>query len=876
MPYYFFLFLSSSWAPPFREDIDVDPRHYVEQFKVPPDEASRLLKPHWKHGFKEKLSEMIGVSQPTLKALVEEKKANKALAKFNKLLRKKNSVFWNLFSVEIKAQVILGELIRETSLKDVAEQLEVEPESLESFQAFPSKESEILKHISQVSLENWPIEDHEEPSPTIAKIPATFDGRTIPGGMVDVSSFRAFSSREDQCEVLYGSSDRNPGYIPPDETSLREKQKRHLSQFKVIIQGLDPADPNVSPERVARQLGRMSIGESPTVGIGEIYVQSTERGKELQRHSKMPAEATRTFYTDGENPPNFVSRIGEEASESFAHSRPKFDVYNRKRWYPISSYSYVHTLPTGHIITFQRGHGCDHVDTLEHDGTLSTDDPNNFVPQNSYYNQWIRGPLVARIRSGGGSYRELSLYHHTPYTIKDEKIPEAFIFVELYDGEPESAYFFPNLVAYKFLDFEKPHKSNYLNYLDLFRINPLIEYFFNPFVQAQNPIPHIEQRNRADIISLRVPLDITILFDNMTEHAFPPRARSTLIRSIIRQNVNTAAILDFESLVSIEGAINYYGNDRIYWELDDRSEEERTVAFTTHLPELSQPIRNAFDQVKAEFPETYANQRIFRRALTQAFGHLIELVRPSDQKIIRQIIEGHSVKNIDLARRYLQLAFKRIEQGDFTDRDLRGIQHVLMDIPELENHEKLKELEALYKNPNMRRRKIDGETKGFPSPEVSPSIGSSEETRLERAFKNYALNNILNHDSAEIEAGNLNFETLFELLFIFQEYNCEHWKIRYETVCNHLMALHLFDTTLEQKKKVADCFKRPKDPDKCLIWKNKILDHFYKSLAPEPADAKLIASWIRNGIGCRPGDEKEAKEFEAKAEKQIAEHSTEN
>lgn len=863
---YFFLFyfplsISYSWAPPLNEGEEINPTHYVAHLTIPPDEAVHLLKPHWDtKNNKGTLSKTLGVSQPTLKALVDNKKANKALKIFNTSLIENLNV-WRLFSVPMQVGIILGELIRQTSLEDVATQLEIDAEKLRAFQIEP-KDSEVVKNLPKISFKNWPIRGHEEATSTTEEIPATFDGRAISGDLVNVTSFRAFDVMGDQWNTLYGSSDRNPGYEPPNQTPLRIKQERHLSQFRTVIQGLNAADPNVSSERISKQLSQLSIGESPSVGPGEMYIQSPERGKELQRHVQMAEEAQRRFYTDGTASPNFLSRMGtrEKLSETFAHTRPKLTVFQGSRRYPMSPYTYVHTLSTGHTVTFDRGHGCDHADTLEHGGILSTCDPNNYVPQNWYYNEHIRNPLVARIRNGGGSYKEFSLYHHSPYMTNDVRIPEAFIFVELYDGKPKSAYFFPNLVAYEYLKFENRHKSKYLDYLDLFRINALIEYFFNPVVQTQDPIPHMEQRNRASIISWRIPLDITILFNNMTEHAFPSRARATLIRSVMDQNINTAAILDFDSLLSIETAINHYGNDRIYWELDDRSEEERVAAFTTHLSELSQPIIDAVNLVKVEFPKVYADQRVFRRIITQVFGQLINTVRPSDQKTMRKIIGGHSIKSIDLARRYLHLALNRIDQEVFTDRELNGIQRTLTYIPELEDPKKATELDRLYKDPNMRRRKIDGELVGVSSPMIRAGIGPSEAEQLEGIFRDHVLNNILKHDVGEVKAGNFSFETLFELLLIFEEERCEDEEARHEAVYSHLMSLDLLDTTLEEKKLLADFFWKAGDQDKKEVWIDKIKDHFNKK--PNQKNTLLLSSWLRSGIGCLEKNEKDAQQVD--------------
>ncbi|MBY0501630.1 MAG: hypothetical protein K2P93_06480 [Alphaproteobacteria bacterium] len=395
------------------------------------------------------------------------------------------------------------------------------------------------------------------------------------------------------------------------------------------------------------------------------------------------------LYTDGVIPPNFVSRTGEDISETHAKCLPKGLTYNKERERIIPC-SYQHLLPTGRTLVFDWGHGCDHADTIEqHGGILSTNDPDNLVPQNRFYNRYIRNPLVQRIRSAGigGEYREISFYYHTPHVTNKTKIPEAFIFIELYNGTPEAAYFFPNLIDYEALDFEKLSRSNYLNYLDLFRINELISYFYIPFVQAQNPIPHMEQCNKGTILSHSIHADITALFNNLTEHAFPPRARATLIKTIMSQSINKAAILDFEGLTSLESAIHYYSNNRIYWELDDRSEGERQATFLTSFPNLSEPVQRAYETTKDKFPEKYKEERAFREAIVRGFGSLVDMMGEADQEVMRTVIGGKSIKNIRLAQKYLKMAHYKIESGDYNNRNLRGIIHILNYTPEFEDLE---------------------------------------------------------------------------------------------------------------------------------------------------------------------------------------------
>ncbi|OJX10444.1 MAG: hypothetical protein BGO77_02395 [Caedibacter sp. 37-49] len=133
---------------------DIEPLHYVQQFTIPSKEASELLKPHWHHNNKGKLAQQIEVSSPTLKSLIEEKKANKALKQFNITLIE-DSKFWaEIFPTPYaKAQIILGQLLSETPETVVAHQLEVSVNSLQSFLQ-GNKDKEILKQLPKVSIEN--------------------------------------------------------------------------------------------------------------------------------------------------------------------------------------------------------------------------------------------------------------------------------------------------------------------------------------------------------------------------------------------------------------------------------------------------------------------------------------------------------------------------------------------------------------------------------------------------------------------------------------------------------------------------------------------------------------------------------------------------
>ncbi|KAB2833031.1 MAG: hypothetical protein F9K49_07195, partial [Caedimonadaceae bacterium] len=424
-----------------------------------------------------------------------------------------------------------------------------------------------------------------------------------------------------------------------------------------------------------------------------------------------------------------------------------------------------------------------------------------------------------KIRIAGGEYKEISLYHQDPYKTEETRIPEGFIFIELYDGKAETAYFFPNLIAYEALDFEKSYKSNYLNFLELFRINDLIGYFYIPFVQAQNPIPHMEQRDKGTILSCRIYADIVSLFDNLTEYAFPPRARTTLIKSIMNQGINTAAILDFEGLTSLETAINHYANSRIYWELDDRLEGERQTACDTCFPKLSGPIQQAYEATKMKFPSECGNQRIFKEAMTLSLGSLFTKMGDADQAIIRSIIGGRSIKNIELAKKYLKVAFSKIEAGDYNNRGLRGITSILRSIPELEDLDRADSLATLIKADEAQSSTND-EFIAFHSSLPDPLFD------IHHFFTFGALKNKLEEGIHEIRSGNLKTQTLFEMMLILESEPSAEQFISFKEVYDLLLSLDLLESTLEEKKKIADFLYQARYYDEEDKWIEKIMDHF--------------------------------------------------
>lgn len=766
-----------------------------------------------------------------------------------------NPQFWaEIFpSPYTRAQIILDQLIHETTDIAVAQQLGIPVDVLLNFQK-NGKNSDVFKCLSRVLIKNWPYERPTLPSITtiaMQTLQAAYNNKALAGETVHVDSFRAiFISKKDNetHEVLYGSADREKGHIPPDKNALKVLQERHLSYFKTVTQEFKSSNPALTEHHLAKLVSSMSLQTSPAPGLGKVYVGSSEHLKELKEHAHLPHAAQRVFFTDGTTPPNYVSTLGAETHESFAHTRPKKATYGGSRSYPMNPYTYHHKLPTGHIITFDRGHGCDHADTIEHSGMLSTQHRDNYTPQNYYYNEHIRNPLVNMIRGSGGAYREIAIYHPNPLMTDNVRIPEAFIFIEIYDDKAEKAYFFPNFVAYEALNFEIKHKSKYLDYLDLFNVNALIEYFFKPFIQAENPIAHMEQCNKSTIIAHRIFLDIQTLFSNLTENAFPPRSRSALIRSIMNQNVNTAAILDFQSLLGIETAINHYATEEILWALDDRPFEDVLKAYDEFSPNLSVPVQQAYQETVRKYPEFSAMPPESRmRLLQQAFGFLINKMEEPDRDTMRAIIGGNSLQDLPLAKRLLNMAIIRITNGDYNDRALSGIKFILTDVPGLEDEDKAHDLDKYFKDKNNIRKSIyDYQESLLWVPPTSDSE-TEEKDEIARFFTYHAIKNKMLSGVKQIKDKAFHVNNLLGMLLILEYDPSAGEFISPLEICTVLNSIELLGTTLVEKKRLADFLNKYHYFEMRDKWIVKINEHY--DVEPTRQNAELIASWLREGSG---------------------------
>ena len=135
-------------------------------------------------------------------------------------------------------------------------------------------------------------------------------------------------------------------------------------------------------------------------------------------------------------------------------------------------------------------------------GVVSTEDPENYVPQNVKYNSPIRRDLEEELRRKNLSYKEITIYHNDPYynvyetsekNVKktSEKtaripVPEGFLFFVFHPekGDVKDCYYFPNLVDYEVLKGEQP---TYKHFPKEYRVEDLKEWFVSPRSKRGKP-----------------------------------------------------------------------------------------------------------------------------------------------------------------------------------------------------------------------------------------------------------------------------------------------------------------------------------------------------------------------------------------------------
>lgn len=391
-----------------------------------------------------------------------------------------------------------------------------------------------------------------------------------------------------------------------------ERQKQWSSNHMPVRGVIGTANPTVNPEELFQSL---SIETMPRPELFHLYIRTNgEEAYQLVRDlNTQTTKLIRLYGTIDEENPNFTTMSlpsSSAAKETLINPRKSTDLYKGDRKYPTTvSTSYPTEVRTYYVtvkgkkIRLDRGHGVPHADTLQHSGVVSTQDSENYTPQNIKYNSPIRRDLEDALRSKGLKYKEISIYHDdcmcnvtARVNSRDKEfripIPEGFIFLTFAeDGEIGDTYYFPNLVDYEELKGDRP---NYAHFLDLYRIQNLSEWFLLPTVTLGLTDEHQDKVFEAEEAVLKI-LFSRNLFGNLSEEQMPPKARVALSATLLQWNMETAATLEFLTFKHQFQLANFYlTSQRSLWQFDDRYESEKRRMLDEFLgdEEVSSEARN--------------------------------------------------------------------------------------------------------------------------------------------------------------------------------------------------------------------------------------------------------------------------------------------
>ncbi len=299
----------------------------------------------------------------------------------------------------------------------------------------------------------------------------------------------------------------------------------------------------------------------------------------------------------------YVAKNNEEHRETFTPTLPKGNTYKSSRKHPFSAFSLI---IRGERIDFDAGHGIDQADTVVANGRNSSIDPDNFVPQNRYYNQKIRNPIVNHAtRSPLGSYKEISIYDmadpliHTLSNGEKCHIPIGFIFVIFKDHKVKKTFYFPNLISYEKLVGQYNIKANdikakYEKFMDYFEISQ--DAISNGAIKLGDTDGHIRAVNDHAEKGYR---SLSGRFDVVGHIKMPNPAKAALRRLLAIYHMEQAAHLEFRCVENKAAMVDIFTRKMKYCALDkatEQEEKERDRAYWQAYKDEEQKLRDRFHE----------------------------------------------------------------------------------------------------------------------------------------------------------------------------------------------------------------------------------------------------------------------------------------
>lgn len=362
-----------------------------------------------------------------------------------------------------------------------------------------------------------------------------------------------------------------------DLAKMEAEDKRYQDHWLQQQTAFANYDSSGDVNQVTTALGHLGIDERPLAFGQRSYIVSPTGETQFASYKHQTDGLQIRDYGLSPTHVSYIATEGDRYRETFTPTLRKGKTFKGNRNHPFHAFSLT---IKGENIDFDAGHGIDQADTVLANGRNSATDPLNFVPQNSFYNQFIRNPIVNHETRNQpeGSYREISVYDDlspTLYTLSNGQtchIPIGFIFVIFRNHQVARTFYFPNLISYEKLTQKQGIKPGYRNYMKYFAISQ--ETVVNTPVKVGDTDQHIRAENDHSFKGYRF---LSGRYDVVDHINMPNSAKAALRRLLAVYHMEQGAHLEFRCVEQKAELVNIFTGKMKYYALDNADEEEEEV-----------------------------------------------------------------------------------------------------------------------------------------------------------------------------------------------------------------------------------------------------------------------------------------------------------
>jgi hypothetical protein len=177
------------------------------------------------------------------------------------------------------------------------------------------------------------------------------------------------------------------------------------------------------------EFNTLPLEQLPQLPEGYFWMRLSNKWRPMRLNTTSEVNLDLRYYQSANGRSNFNLVADGKLLTSRAYTLPQGSNPRRRPPYPMTVRDFDDPASGTHYV---RGHNVDYADTIQLPGTpTSHTDPVNYTPEAPWWGIEVRNPLVGRIRTLQGGYRQMNYYSTIPQTTANGTlIPEGVFFVE--------------------------------------------------------------------------------------------------------------------------------------------------------------------------------------------------------------------------------------------------------------------------------------------------------------------------------------------------------------------------------------------------------------------------------------------------------------